>query len=34
MADRAGQGRLQKVWAVVGEELDGLMGEMNEELVA
>ncbi len=33
-AELAGRGGLQKVWAVFGEQLDGLMGEMNEELVA
>jgi type I restriction enzyme R subunit len=31
MADKGG---LQKVWSVLGVELDGLMAEMNEELVA
>lgn len=31
MADRGG---LQKVWGVFGSALDGLMNEMNEELVA
>jgi type I restriction enzyme R subunit len=30
----AGKGGLQKAWAVFGEELDGLMTEMNGELVA
>ena len=30
----AGRGGLQKVWGVFGGELDGLMAEMNLELVA
>ncbi len=30
----ASRGGLQKAWGVLGKELDGLMGEMNEELVA
>jgi len=30
----AGKGGLQKAWGVFGGELDGLMKEMNEELVA
>lgn len=30
----AGKGGLQKAWGVFGEELDSLMAEMNEELVA
>ena len=30
----AGKGGLQKAWGLFGEELDGLMAEMNEELVA
>jgi len=33
-AELAGRGGLQKVWAVFGQQLDGLMDEMNEELVA
>ncbi len=33
-AELADKGGLQKVWTVFGEELDGLMREMNEELVA
>ncbi len=33
-AELAGKGGLQKVWAVFGEQLDGLMDEMNGELVA
>lgn len=33
-AELAGKGGLQKVWAVFGHQLDGLMHEMNEELVA
>ena len=33
-AELAGKGGLQKVWAVFGNQLDGLMDEMNEELVA
>jgi type I restriction enzyme R subunit len=33
-AEFADRGGLQKAWAVFGNELDGLMGEMNEELVA
>ena len=33
-AELAGKGGLQKAWGLFGEELDGLMGEMNEELVA
>jgi len=33
-AELAGKGGLQKVWAVFGHQLDGLMNEMNEELVA
>ncbi|MCG6116904.1 MAG: DEAD/DEAH box helicase family protein [Aquimonas sp.] len=33
-AELAGKGGLQKVWAVFGKELDGLMDEMNVELVA
>ena len=33
-AELAAQGGLQKVWSVFGEQLDGLMGEMNEALVA
>ena len=32
-AELADKGGLQKVWSVFGNELDGLMGEMNEELV-
>ena len=32
-AELADKGGLQKVWAVFGPELDGLMGEMNVELV-
>ena len=33
-AGLADKGGLQKVWQVFGAELDGLMAEMNEELVA
>ncbi|MBP6599814.1 MAG: DEAD/DEAH box helicase family protein [Giesbergeria sp.] len=33
-AELAHHGGLQRVWAVLGKELDGLMEEMNEELVA
>ena len=33
-AELAGRGGLQKVWQVFGKELDGLMNEMNLELVA
>ncbi|MFC3550331.1 type I restriction-modification enzyme R subunit C-terminal domain-containing protein [Lysobacter cavernae] len=33
-AQLADKGGLQKAWAVFGEELDGLLVEMNEELVA
>ena len=33
-AELAGKGGLQKVWGLFGHELDGLMTEMNEELVA
>ena len=33
-AELAGKGGLQKVWAVFGNQLDGLMDEMNWELVA
>ena len=33
-AELADKGGLQKVWQVFGEELDGLIGEMNVELVA
>ncbi|WP_374594634.1 type I restriction-modification enzyme R subunit C-terminal domain-containing protein [Aquabacterium sp.] len=33
-AELAGKGGLQKAWSVLGEDLDGLMREMNEELVA
>ena len=33
-AELAGKGGLQKAWSVFGEQLDGLMREMNEELVA
>jgi type I restriction enzyme R subunit len=33
-ADLAGRGGLQKAWALFDKELDGLMNEMNEELVA
>lgn len=33
-AEFADRGGLQKAWTVFGNELDGLMGEMNEELVA
>jgi len=33
-AKLADKGGLQKVWTVFGPELDALMGEMNEELVA
>ena len=30
----AGKGGLQKAWGLFGKELDGLMDEMNGELVA
>jgi len=33
-AQLAGKGGLQKAWHVFGEQLDGLLAEMNEELVA
>ena len=33
-AELAAQGGLQKVWSVFGSQLDALMGEMNEALVA
>ncbi|MDE2408471.1 MAG: DEAD/DEAH box helicase family protein [Xanthomonadaceae bacterium] len=33
-AQLAARGGLQRAWGVFGEELDGLMDEMNEELVA
>jgi len=33
-AEFANKGGLQKVWSVFGKELDGVMDEMNEELVA
>jgi type I restriction enzyme R subunit len=33
-AELAAQGGLQKVWSVFGNQLDALMGEMNEALVA
>jgi type I restriction enzyme R subunit len=33
-AELAGKGGLQKAWAVFGHQLDGLMDEMNVELVA
>ncbi len=33
-AELAARGGLQKAWGLFGEELDALMGEMNEELVA
>lgn len=33
-AELAARGGLQKAWGLFGEELDGLMDEMNEELVA
>jgi type I restriction enzyme R subunit len=33
-AELADKGGLQKVWGLFGQELDGLMQEMNEELVA
>lgn len=33
-AELAARGGLQKAWGVFGEELDGLMAGMNEELVA
>lgn len=33
-AELAGKGGLQKAWSLFGKELDGLMNEMNEELVA
>jgi type I restriction enzyme R subunit len=33
-ADFANRGGLQKAWGLFGAELDGVMREMNEELVA
>ena len=33
-AELADKGGLQKAWGLFGKELDGLMGEMNVELVA
>ena len=33
-AQLADKGGLQKAWNVFGEQLDGLLEEMNEELVA
>ena len=33
-AELAGQGGLQRAWKLFGAELDGLMNEMNQELVA
>ena len=33
-AELAARGGLQKAWGLFGEELDGLMAGMNEELVA
>lgn len=33
-AEFANRGGLQKAWGLFGEELDGVMAEMNEELVA
>lgn len=33
-AELAGQGGLQRAWKLFGAELDGLMDEMNQELVA
>ncbi len=33
-AELADKGGLQKAWGLFGKELDGLMDEMNEELVA
>ena len=33
-AELAGQGGLQRAWKLFGVELDGLMNEMNQELVA
>ena len=33
-AELAGKGGLQKAWGLFGKELDTLMNEMNEELVA
>jgi type I restriction enzyme R subunit len=33
-AGLADKGGLQKAWGLFGKELDGLMNEMNEELVA
>jgi type I restriction enzyme R subunit len=33
-AELAGKGGLQRAWGLFGKELDGLMNEMNEELVA
>jgi len=33
-AELADKGGLQRVWQVFGDELDGLMDEMNRELVA
>jgi type I restriction enzyme R subunit len=33
-AEFADRGGLQKVWQLFGKELDGVMDEMNRELVA
>jgi type I restriction enzyme R subunit len=33
-AEFANRGGLQKAWGLFGEDLDGVMAEMNEELVA
>lgn len=33
-AELAGKGGLQKVWVVFGKDLDTLMNELNEALVA
>ena len=33
-AELADKGGLQKAWGLFGKELDGLMSEMNVELVA
>ena len=33
-AELADKGGLQRAWTLFGKELDGLMNEMNEELVA
>jgi len=33
-AEFAQRGGLQRAWGLFGEELDAVMGEMNQELVA